>query len=100
MRGRSVNSQRIIVLLYSVLLTAIGLGAGALFLEARGEYDKLKQDQAASAAKLSAARVRLQEQEMILERLRNDPVYVEKIIRMQLGYGKPGEYVFRFDPRP
>ncbi len=95
-----MTSQRIIVLLYTVLLTAIGLGAGALFLEARAEFDKLKQDQAASAAKLSAARVRLQEQEKILERLRNDPVYVEKIIRIQLGYGKPGEHVFRFDPGP
>ena len=95
-----MTSQRIIVLLYTVLLTAIGLGAGALFLEARAEFDKLKQDQAASAAKLSAARVRLLEQEKILERLRNDPVYVEKIIRIQLGYGKPGEHVFRFDPGP
>lgn len=101
MRSRVVTSQRIIVLLYTVLLTAIGLGAGALFLEARAEYDKLKQDQAASAAKLSAARARLQEQQKILERMRNDPAYVEKVIRTQLGYGKgEGEWIFRFDPGP
>lgn len=95
-----MTSQRIIVLLYVVLLSTIGLGAGALFLEARAEFDKLKQDQAASAAKLHAARVRLQEQQKILERLRSDPVYVEKVIRTQLGYGKKEEYVFRFDPSP
>lgn len=95
-----MTSQRLIVLLYVVLLTAIGLGAGALFLDAREEYAKLKQDQAASAAKLATARSRLAEQQMILERLKTDPVYVEKVIRTQLGYARPGEYIFRFDPSP
>jgi cell division protein FtsB len=93
-----VNSHRFIVLLYIVLLTGIGIGAGALLLEARAEYDKLKQDQAASQAKLAAARTRLQEQQRILERLRSDPVFVEKVIRKQLGYARPGEVIFRFDP--
>jgi cell division protein FtsB len=93
-----VNSRRFIVLLYIVLLTGFGVGAGALFLEAQAEFDKLKQDQAASAAKLAAARTRLQEQQRILERLRTDPVFVEKVIRKELGYARPGEVVFRFDP--
>lgn len=94
-----MNSRRLIVLLYVVLLTGFGVGAGALLLEARAEYDKLKQDQAASAAKLAAARTRLQEQQRILERLRTDPGFVEKVIRTQLGYARPGagEVVFRFD---
>ena len=98
--GRALNSRRIIVLLYIVLLTAFGVGAGALLLEARGEYGKLRQDQAASAAKLAAARTRLQEQQRILERLRTDPVFVDKVIRAQLGYAKPSEVIFRFDPSP
>lgn len=94
-----MNSRRFIVLLYFVLLTVIAVGAGAFLIEARAEYNKLMQDQAASDAKLAAARVRLQEQQKILERLRNDPIYVEKVIRRQLGYGRPGpgEYNFRFD---
>ncbi|MGH7944290.1 MAG: septum formation initiator family protein [Opitutaceae bacterium] len=95
-----MNSRRLITLLYVVLLTGFGVGAGALLLEARAEYDKLKQDQAASAAKLAAARTRLQEQQRILERLRSDPVFVEKVIRKELGYARPGvgEVIFRFDP--
>jgi cell division protein DivIC len=95
---RAVNSRRFIFVLYVVLLTGIGIGAGALFLDARGEYDKLKRDQAASEAKLHAARTRLKEQQRILERLRSDPVYVEKVIRHQLGYAGRKEVVFRFDP--
>ena len=92
-----MNSRRLIVLLYVVLLAAFGLGAGALLIEAQAEYAKLKQDQAASAAKLAAARTRLQEQQRILERLRTDPVFVEKVIRGELGYARPGEVIFRFD---
>lgn len=36
------------------------------------------------------------------ERLRNDPRYVEKIAREELGLAKPGETVFKFvdDPSP
>lgn len=93
-----MNSRRLIVLLYVVLLAAFGIGAGALLLEARAEYDKLERDRAASAAKLEAARLRLEEQQKILERMRSDPVFVEKVIRKQLGYARPGEVIFRFDP--
>ena len=94
---RELNSHRLIVLLYVFLLTGFGVGAGALFIEAQAEHDKLKQDQVASAAKLAAARTRLQEQKRILERLHTDPVFVEKVIRKELGYARPGEVIFRID---
>ncbi|HMP74260.1 MAG TPA: septum formation initiator family protein [Kiritimatiellia bacterium] len=34
------------------------------------------------------------------ERLRNDPRYVERIAREELGYAKPGEIVFKFEDDP
>ena len=92
-----MNSRHAIALLYVVLLTAIGVGTGALFLDARAEYNALKQKQAASERELTAAKKRLAEQERFLERLRSDPVFVEKVIRRRLGYGRPGEVNFRFD---
>jgi cell division protein FtsB len=95
-----LHSRRLIVLLYVVLLTAFGVGAGALLLDARAEYAKLKQDQAAAEAKLAAARTRLQEQQRILERMRTDPVYVEKVIRTQAAFARPGEVIFRFPHGP
>ena len=96
--GRAGNSRRFIIRLYVVLLAGIGVGAGALLIDAQAEYDKLKQDQMASEAKLAAARMRLQEQQRFLERLKSDPVLVEKVIRGRLGYARPGEYIFDFDP--
>ncbi len=92
-----VNSRRAIALLYVVLLTVCGVGTGALFLEARAEYNALKEKQAAGARELAAAKQRLADQERFLERLRSDPILVEKVIRQRLGYGRPGEVIFRFD---
>jgi cell division protein DivIC len=92
-----VNTRRIIILLYVVLLTSFGLGASALFLDARAEYNALKLTQAANKAALAAARLRLQEKERVLQRLKSDPQYVEKMIRDRLKYAQPGEMIFRFE---
>ncbi len=95
-----MNPRRAITLLYVVLLAVFGVGTGVLFLEARAEYDALKVKQAVVQRELAAARERLAEQERFLQRLRTDPVLVEKVIRQRLGYGRPGEVVFRFDNGP
>lgn len=99
-RALTLNSRRAIALLYIVLLTVFGVGTGVLFWEARAEYNALKQRQVASQRELAAAKERLAEQERFLQRLRTDPVLVEKVIRQRLGYGRPGEVVFRFDNGP
>jgi cell division protein DivIC len=93
-----VNTRRLIAALYFVLLTGLGIWVGGLFLEARAEHLQLKQTQAASQARLSAKESELREQERILERLRSDPAFVEKVLRKRLGYARPGEVIFRFDP--
>jgi cell division protein DivIC len=33
----------------------------------------------------------------VLDRLRNDPAYVDKVIRKKLGFAKPDEDIFRFE---
>lgn len=95
-----MNSRRVIFGLYVVLLAAFGVGTGLLFLDARAEYNALKEKQAAIQRELTAARARLAEQDRFLQRLRTDPVLVEKVIRERLGYGRPGEVIFRFDNNP
>ena len=95
-----MNSRRVITLLYVVLLTVFGVGSGLLFLEARAEYDALKAKQRTFERELAAAKTRLAEQDRFLQRLRTDPGLVEKVVRQRLGYGRPGEVVFRFDNSP
>jgi cell division protein FtsB len=66
-------------------------------LQARAEYDLLKRQEAASRRRLAELEVKLREQERIIDRLRHDPVYVEKVIRRRLNYAKPDEFLFRFE---
>lgn len=96
----AVNTRRAILLLYAVLLTVFGIGTGLLFLDARAEYNALQEKQAALQRELAAAKGKLAEQDRFLLRLRSDPAFAEKVIRQRLGYGRPGEVVFRFDNGP
>ena len=91
-----MNFNRLITSLYFVLFVGLGVTATFLFLEARGEYNRLKQTEALNRRRLAEAETRLREQEKILERLRTDPAYVEKVIRRRLGYARPDEFIFRF----
>jgi cell division protein FtsB len=50
-----------------------------------------------SRQRLAQAEQRLRDQERVLQRLRSDPDYVEKVIRQQLRYAKPSELIFRFE---
>jgi cell division protein FtsB len=91
-----VNPRRLIITLYVVVLGALSVAAGAVFLDARAQYRQLRQAELANRAKLAEARDRLREQERILERLKTDPEFVETAIRQRLKYAKPGEVIFRF----
>jgi cell division protein DivIC len=91
-----VKSRRFILLIYFVLFAGLGTGAGVLFSDAKGQYDKLKRDEANNRRRLAEAEARLAEQEQILKRLQTDPVFLEKVLRRN-GYAQPGEYIFRFE---
>jgi cell division protein DivIC len=93
----AVGVRRIIIILYLLLFIAGAAASGLYFWDARQQYNRLRQMEAASQRRLTELEAKLQEQEKILERLRNDPVYVEKVIRRRLGYAKPDEYIFRFE---
>lgn len=92
-----MNSRRLIITLYVLLFAGLGVGAGALFIDAHAEYTQLRQVEADDQRLLAEAQARLAEQERILQRLRTDPKYVEDVIRQQLHYAKPGESIFRFE---
>jgi cell division protein FtsB len=52
--------------------------------------------QAENRRRLAEAQEQLRNQEKVLDRLRNDPAYVDKVIRKKLGYAKPDEFIFHF----
>jgi cell division protein DivIC len=88
--------RQVILSLYMVLIAGLGVGGGILFLDASEEYSRLEVVQAENRRRLAEAQEQLRNQERVLERLRNDPAYVDKVIRKKLGYAKPDEFIFHF----
>ena len=89
--------HRAITFAYVFVLTGLGLAAGALILETREELGRLKRAEAELRKKVAEAEERLKAQNRILERLRTDPYFVEKIIKTQSNYGRPGDVIFKFE---
>lgn len=92
-----MNLRPVIISFYLLLFLSLAAGAGVFFLQTRREYNQLILAEAESRRQLAAAQEKLHEQERILDRLRNDPSFVEMSIRRRLGYAKPDEMIFRFE---
>ena len=93
-----MNLRRLIVSLYLLLFVAAIAGSGAFFWQTRQEYQLLLQIEAQGRERLALAEERLRDQERMLARLRSDPGYIEMVIRRRLGYAKPDEQIYRFEP--
>ncbi|HEY5078988.1 MAG TPA: septum formation initiator family protein [Opitutaceae bacterium] len=92
-----MNLRKVIVSLYIVLIAGLGVTGAVLFKDANDEFSQLKQVEASNRRRLAEEKQRLDDQERVLQRLRSDPQYVDRVIRMKLGYAKPDEYIYRFE---
>jgi len=92
-----VNLRKILLSLYVLLIAGIGVTGGYLFLDARAEYNRIEQVEDQNKRRLAEAQQRLADQQRVLERLRTDPAFVDRVIRKKLGYAKPDEFIFRFE---
>jgi cell division protein DivIC len=92
-----VNSRHLILSLYVLLFAGLGIAGGYLFLDARHEYSQLVQVESLNRERLAEAQERLKSQEKVLDRLRNDPAFVDQVIRKKLGFAKPDEDIYRFE---
>jgi cell division protein FtsB len=91
-----MNTRQVIFTVYTVFFAGLAMAAGVLLYNAREEYRELKKTEAKLQATLVEKQAQLKEQQRILERLKTDRDYVERVIRRRLNYVKPGETVFRF----
>lgn len=85
------------LILYAVVFVVLAVGSVTFFLQTKAEYDRLKEVERVMEERLVVTAQRLADQEEMLRRLKEDPAYVEMVIRRRLGYAKPDEVVFRFD---
>lgn len=81
--------------MYLILFLGVAVASGVFFWRAYQEYENLREQEQRVRQRLAEAEQRLKDHEKILDRLRTDPIYVERVIRQRLGYAKPDEYIFR-----
>ncbi len=96
--GAAVNPRRVVIIIQILLFFAVSAVFGVSLWQTRAEYLQVRAQEAESRRRLAEAEQRLHEQEQMLARLRTDPAYVERVIREQLGYARPDEFIFRFEP--
>lgn len=89
--------NRLILVVCSLVAAGVLAGLAVVLAQTRAEYERVREGEAQTRRRLAEVETRLAEQEIVLERLRTDPAYVEMVIRRRLGYAKPDEFVFRFD---
>lgn len=89
--------RRSVVAFYALLFVALTLFAGLFFLRTYGEYRAMAAREEGNREVVANLQVRLVDQQRTLDRLNNDPAFIERAIREQLHYARPGETVFRFD---
>lgn len=92
-----MNLGKIINGIAVVLFTGITLWAVTFFVEMHRELKALQAQESANQRRLAEAEAKLKEQEKYLDRLRNDPALVERLIRQKLAYAKSDEFIFRFE---
>jgi cell division protein DivIC len=89
--------HRFVLAVCAIASIGVIVGLAVVLNQTRAEYARLREMEAQTRHRLAEVETRLAEQELVLERLRTDPAYVEMVIRRRLGYAKPDEFVFRFD---
>jgi cell division protein FtsB len=92
-----VNLSKFINGLFAILFAGITLWAVTFFVQMQRELKALQAQAQANQRRLADAEAKLQAQEKYLDRLRHDPVLVERLIRQRLAYAKGDEFVFRFE---
>ncbi|MCC5789982.1 MAG: septum formation initiator family protein [Opitutales bacterium] len=92
---------KIFIRFLAVFYLCVFVGLGILFFNFLGQNYREMESLRAREAHLERM-VELREQELerkteTARRLREDPEYLERVIRQQLGYIGPGEFLFRFE---
>ncbi len=91
---------RSLVYLLTGLLGLVVVCFAVIILHTYREYQSFKNGEQVYRERLLDARADLQARESYLHLLRNDPGFLERVVRQKLGYARPNEIIFRFDREP
>ncbi len=97
---KSVAFYRFLIVGLVVLLVLTGVLSAALIFQAQRELAHFRHTEDTLRAQLKELQLRLAQREEYLNRLENDPAFLDREVRQRLGYVKPDEMIYRFDVDP
>jgi len=97
---KSGTYYKLLSAVLAVLLALGGAYAAKMVHDAQHEVDIFRQKQDDVQAQLTEQKDQLQKTQEFLQRLQNDPGFLDYIARERLGYARPDELIYRFDVDP
>jgi cell division protein FtsB len=94
---RFMTFRRSVAAFYALLFVALTLFAGLFFVRTHEEMRALKDREEENRRQLAELKRTFVDHKVTLDRLNNDPAYIERVIRERLGYARTDETVIRFD---
>jgi cell division protein DivIC len=94
---RSMTFRRSVAAFYALLFVALTLFAGLFFVRTHEEMSALQDREEENRRQLAELKRTYVDHKVTLDRLNNDPAYIERVIRERLGYARHDETVIRFD---
>jgi cell division protein DivIC len=91
------SGLKILVLLLSMTLATIVCVFGLVLWENYRELEAFRAREARYVSDLQRVQAESALRQEYLNKLLNDPVFFENVVRERLGYAKPDELVFRFE---
>lgn len=82
------------------LLIILVIFFGGMLLKTHREFQNFKVRQDRIESKFIQARKEFEQKEAYLNRLMEDPEFLERVVRDRLGYSRPDELLFRFSDDP
>jgi len=97
---KSIAFYKFLVGGLALMLALTGVLSALLILQARRELDHYNREESDLRGQLKDLQLQLAQREEFLDRLENDPAFLDREVRQRLGYAKPDEMIYRFDVDP
>ncbi|MBC2608113.1 FtsB family cell division protein [Pelagicoccus albus] len=92
-----MSLSRFTNLLFALLFIGAGLFAAVFLYRDYQHYDNLRSENTVLAKRHEALKQESARREDEVEKLKNDPEFIERAIRTKLNYAKEKEVIFRFE---
>lgn len=92
-----MKTSRLLNLFFIFALLGVGVFAGSYAYQGYQKLETARSEESAAAERLALLEAKTDTRRTALARLKQDPEYVERIIRQKLNYVKENEVVFKFE---